>query len=302
MLHKIFMAVLVMAIAAYPVAAQDSSGTEESKPCPEGAEKALLTTMIGLSSGQYDDLGKPYGIATAAVAQCPDNGFALGLAASMLADIGMRLGKAQSDQAPRVLVEAYEAVIAQDNAPAQEDVTVKVGQYEPITYSTEGMRADVDEMLKTNLMLVLVGGSRDYTVGSRLRKSIETCPYSSRDQLRALREAEGIVSALETNADGYNHGAPLARLEALRLACGKQARPLALQEMQALMDMAEKLDDLDRNRDASCLADEGLALIEKYRAESRPDPDEAEAANLSKLKAWEETMKRTSVVTCPDAD
>lgn len=301
MVRNLCMAGVAMIIAALPATAQEQA-TPEVPPCPEGAEKALLTTMIGLSTGQYDDLGKPYGIATAAVKQCPDNGIALSLAASLLAEVGLRLGNAQADQAPRVLGEAFDAIVAQDNAPAQEPVTVQVGQYDPITYTTENTRTNVDEMLKAQLLPILVGASREYDIGSRFYAEVEACPYSSRSQLRALREAEGIVSALETRANGFNHEAPLSRLETLRINCEEQARPLAMQEMQALMDMAEKLDDLDRNRDASCLADKGLALIEKYRAESRPDPDDTEAANLSKLKAWEGIMKRTSVVACPDAD
>ena len=293
-------AYLGLVFTIIPNAMAQEGEAEASEPCPDGAEKALLTTMIGLSTDQYDDLGKPYGIATAAVRQCPENGFALGLSASLLSDIGMQLVRAQSDQAPRVLTEAFDAIIAQDNAPAQEDVTVQVGQYDPITYSTDSMRANVDEILKTNLMPVLVGSSRQYDIGSRFYAEVEGCPYTSRDQLRALREAEGIVSALETWADGFNHKAPLSRLETLRINCQMQARPLAMQEMRALMDMSEKLNDLDRDRDAGCIADQGLALIEAYRADA--GSDETEAANLKKLKGWEMIMKRNGLVACPEGE
>ena len=300
MFRNTCMAVLAMTFAMFTAAAQGDAGPGEIPPCPDTAEKALLTTMIGLSTGQYDDLGEPYGIATAAVKQCPDNGIALSLAASLLADIGMRLGNAQSDQTPRVLIEAFDAIIAQDNAPAQEDVTVQVGQYDPITYTTKSARTNIDEMLKTNLLPVLVESSRQYDIGSRFSAALEQCPYSSRDQLRALREAEGIVSALETRADGFNHEAPLARLEALRTHCEKQARPLALQEMMAVMDMTEKLDDFDRNRDAGCMSDKGLALVEAYRTDA--GSDESEAANLKKLEGWESVMRRNGLVACPDDD
>lgn len=293
-------AYLGLVLAFVPSAVSQQGGTETLEPCPEGAEKSLLTTMIGLSTGQYENLGQPYGIATAAVGQCPDNGIALSLAASLLADIGMRLGNAQADQAPRVLAEAFDAIIAQDNAPAQEAVTVQVGQYDPITYTTESARRNIDEMLKTQLLPILVGASRQYEISARFHAEVEACPYSSRSQLRALREAEGIVSALETRADGFNHEAPLSRIETLRINCQEQARPLAMQEMKALLDMSDKLDDLDRNQDAACLAKKGLVRIEDYRADA--GAGESEAANLRKLEAWESQMKSNYLVTCPDED
>ncbi len=293
-------AYLGLVLAVVPSAMSQQGGMETPEPCPEGAEKVLLTTMIGLSTGQYENLGQPYGVATAAVGQCPDNGIALSLAASLIADIGMRLGNAQSDQAPRVLAEAFDTIIAQDNAPAQAPVTVQVGQYDPITYTTENTRTNVDEMLKKQLLPVLVGASRQYEISSRFNADVEACPYSSRGQIRALREAEGIVSALGTRADGFNHEAPLSRLETLRINCQEQTRPLAMQEMKALMDMSEKLTDLDKDSDAACLADKGRALIEEYRANA--GAEESEAANLRKLEAWDSVMKSNSLVVCPEED
>ena len=294
------MTCLGLAFTGAPNAMAQNDETAAPEPCPNGAEKALLTTMIGLSTGQYENLGQPYGVATAAISQCPDNGIALSLAASLLADIGMRLGNAQADQAPRVLAEAFDAITAQDNAPAQEAVAVQVGQYDPITYTTESARTTIDEMLKTQLLPILVGASRQYEISARFHAEVEACPYSSRSQLRALREAEGIVSALETRADGVNHEAPLSRLETLRINCQEQARPLAMQEMKALLDMSDKLDDLDRNQDAACLAKKGLARIEDYRADAGADL--SEAANLRKLEAWESQMKSNHVVVCQEPD